>query len=59
MMPRVNPRDKSFKEIHCPRCGHFILKEDGLEGILEIKCRVCKAMMKFYGDKKIISITLS
>jgi len=58
MMLRSNPKDESFNEIHCPLCGHFLLKEAHLEGLLEIKCRTCKATMRLCADKKIISIAL-
>ncbi len=59
MMQTVHPSDESLQEIHCPRCGHFLLKVAGLEGMLEVKCRVCKAIMRFCVDKKTISIALS
>ena len=59
MAARNSLKDESLKEIHCPRCGHFILKEAHLGGFLEIKCRTCKATMRLCADKKIISIALS
>ncbi len=59
MTVRNNLKDEFLKEIHCPRCGHFLLKEAGLGGTLEIKCRTCKVTMRLCADKKIISIALS
>jgi len=54
-----NLKDEFLKELHCPRCGHFLLKEAGLGGMLEIKCRTCKAIMRLASDGKTISIALS
>ncbi len=59
MMPTVRARDESLEEIYCPRCGHFLLKEAGLGGTLEIKCKNCKAIMRFAADGQTISISLS
>ncbi len=59
MIKAVRPEDKLLRELYCPRCGHFVLKEAGLGGTLEIKCRTCKATMRFAADGKTISIALS
>ena len=59
MVQQIKAVKTNTHELYCPRCGHFVMKENILNGCIEVKCKHCKALIKLTMDEETAIIALS